>query len=112
MNNGIVIKYNANQKYTTDGMSAALFKEICNRAKVSVQSYINRSDVLGGSTLGNISGSHVSVSTVDIGLSQLAMHSSYETSGAKDIVDLVLVSKTFYSLCVIKESSGDYRIIE
>ena len=84
MNKGIVIKYNANQKYTTDAVSAAIFKEICKKAEVPVQSYVNRSDIPGGSTLGNISNSHISLNTVDIGLAQLAMHSPYETAGIKD----------------------------
>ena len=79
MNQGIVIKYNANQKYTTDGISAAVFKEICEKSDVPIQTYVNRSDIAGGSTLGNISNSHVSINTVDIGLAQLAMHSPYET---------------------------------
>ena len=78
MNGGVVIKYSANQKYTTDAVSAGLFKVICARADVPLQVFINRSDVLGGSTLGNISGSYVAPNTVDIGLAQLAMHSPYE----------------------------------
>ena len=81
MNKGIVIKYNANQKYTTDAVSAAIFKEICTRAGVPTQEFANRSDIPGGSTLGNIANCHVSMNTVDIGLAQLAMHSPYETAG-------------------------------
>ena len=75
MNKGIVIKFNANQKYTTDGVSAAVFHQICKDAQVPVQHFANRSDLPGGSTLGNISGAHVSINTLDIGLAQLAMHS-------------------------------------
>ena len=74
MNKGIVIKYNANQKYTTDAVSAAVFKEVCAAVNVPVQTFTNRSDMAGGSTLGNISNAHVSLNTVDIGLAQLAMH--------------------------------------
>ena len=85
LNEGIVIKYNANQKYCTDGVSAAIFKDICDRAKVPYQTFVNRSDMAGGSTLGNISNTQVPVKTVDIGLAQLAMHSVYETTGAKDL---------------------------
>lgn len=77
MNGGVVIKHNANQKYTTDGVSSAIFSDICARADVPVQHFANRSDQPGGSTLGNISGSHVSISMVDIGLAQLAMHSAW-----------------------------------
>lgn len=88
LNGGIVIKYNANQKYCTDGVSAAIFKDICDRAEVPYQTFVNRSDMAGGSTLGNISNTQVPVKTVDIGLAQLAMHSVYETTGAKDTESL------------------------
>ena len=81
---GIVIKYNANQRYTTDAVSGAVFQAICQEAGVPVQRYSNRADLPGGSTLGNISTAHLSVPTVDIGLPQLAMHSVCETAGAAD----------------------------
>lgn len=84
MNGGIVIKESANQKYTTDAFSRAVFKMICEKANVPVQRFANRSDMVGGSTLGNLSNTQVSVHAVDIGLAQLAMHSSYEMAGAKD----------------------------
>ena len=96
MNEGIVIKYNANQKYTTDSVSAAACKMICDAAKVPYQTFTNRSDVAGGSTLGNISGTQVAVNTVDIGMAQLAMHSPYETCGALDIKYLESFSDEFY----------------
>ena len=89
MNGGIVIKHNANLKYTTDALSSARFALICEKAGVPVQHFANRSDMAGGSTLGNISTSHVSVESVDIGLAQLAMHSLYETAGTKDLAMLV-----------------------
>ena len=62
---------------------------ICDKRNVPYQTYANRSDIAGGSTLGNISNSHVSVNTVDIGLAQLAMHSAYETAGAKDTTYMI-----------------------
>lgn len=96
MNKGIVIKYNANQKYTTDAVSAAFFKLICEKAQVPFQTFTNRSDIAGGSTLGNISTAQVSVNTVDIGLAQLAMHSPYESAGSQDPEYLVKASKVFY----------------
>ncbi len=96
MNGGIVIKYNANQKYTTDAVSAAVMKSVCDAADVPYQTFVNNSNVAGGSTLGNISTSQVPVVTVDIGLAQLAMHSPYETAGAKDAEYLAKVSKQFY----------------
>ena len=97
MNRGIVIKYNANQKYTTDAVSAANFKLLCKEAGVPFQTFTNRSDMPGGSTLGNISTTQVSVNTVDIGLAQLAMHSPYESAGSRDPEYLSKVAKVFYS---------------
>ena len=96
LNGGIVIKYHGSQKYTTDGISAAKMKDYCERAKVPYQTYANRSDIAGGSTLGNISTAHVSVSSVDIGLPQLAMHSAVETAGMKDTEYAVRALKEFW----------------
>lgn len=96
LNKGIVIKYNANQKYCTDAVSAARFKDICTRAEVPFQSFVNRSDMAGGSTLGNISNTQVPVNTVDIGLPQLAMHSPYETAGVKDTYSLIKAAELFF----------------
>ena len=110
MNKGIVIKYNANQKYTTDAVSAAIFKEICKKAEVPVQSYVNRSDIPGGSTLGNISNSHISLNTVDIGLAQLAMHSPYETAGIKDTELMIKAVKKFYETAIITGENGEFSL--
>ena len=95
-NGGIVIKYSANQKYTTDAVSGAVMKEICRKAGVPVQIFYNRSDLPGGSTLGNISTTQLSLNTVDIGLAQLAMHSAYETMGARDLDSLVRVMTAYF----------------
>jgi len=110
MNGGIVIKYSANQKYTTDAVSGAIFRAICKKAGVPVQTFANRSDMLGGSTLGNISQSQVALNTVDIGLAQLAMHSPYETGGALDTAYLVEAAKTLFGASVEAEGSGSYTI--
>ena len=91
LNGGIVIKYHGSQKYTTDGISAARMKDYCERAKVPYQTYANRSDIAGGSTLGN-----VSVSSVEIGLPQLAMHSAVDTAGMKDTEYAVRALKEFW----------------
>lgn len=96
INGGPVIKFNAAQKYATDGISASVFKALCDSVKVPYQTFTNRSDMAGGSTLGNISGSQVSVSTVDIGLPQWAMHSPYETAGSLDAEMFVKVVEAFY----------------
>ncbi len=97
VNGGVVLKFNANQRYCTDGVSAAIFRKVCGKAGVPVQSYCNRADIPGGSTLGNISLSHVSVPTADIGLPQLAMHSCYETAGVQDALWLEEAMEGFYS---------------
>ncbi|MCM1263318.1 MAG: M18 family aminopeptidase [Butyrivibrio sp.] len=96
LNGGIVIKYHGSQRYATDAYSAAIMKDICLRADVPYQSYANRSDIAGGSTLGNIAMAQVSVNTVDIGLPQLAMHSAFETAGAKDLGYMIEAFRTFY----------------
>ena len=96
MGGGVVLKFNASQRYTTDGLSAAIFRKVCAKANVSVQTYCNRADIPGGSTLGNISLSHVSVPSADIGLAQLAMHSSYETAAVADAISLEEAMTAFY----------------
>ena len=110
INDGIVIKYNANQKYTTDAVSASIFKSICDSVNVPYQTFTNRSDILGGSTLGNISNAHVSLNTIDIGLAQLAMHSTYETAGAKDVTYLIEALKAFYNTSIEQVEDGQYII--
>ncbi len=111
LNGGVVIKYNAAQKYTTEGLSAAIFEEICRRADVPVQCYANRSDMPGGSTLGSISNTLVPLMTVDIGMAQLAMHSAYETAGSRDTEHLVAAMKAFYSCRLTASGDGVYRLL-
>ena len=108
LNKGIVIKYSANQKYTTDAVSGAIFKEICSRGKVPYQTFLNRSDMIGGSTLGNISNSQVALNTVDIGLPHLAMHSPYETAGARDTEYLVDAAKILFATSLVSRGDGNY----
>lgn len=97
MNEGIVIKYSARQSYTTDGVSAAFVKRVCEENGIPYQTFVNHSDEPGGSTLGNLSNSHVSINTADIGLAQLAMHSAYETAGVEDIESLKKFAKEFFN---------------
>lgn len=97
MNEGIVVKSNANQKYTSDGVSIAIFKALCENCDVPVQFYSNRSDIAGGSTLGNLQSQSVPLKGVDIGLAQLAMHSSYETAGIKDTCYMMKVMEEFFN---------------
>ena len=97
INEGIVIKYNADQKYCTDAYSAAFFRDLCQDAGVPLQIFTNRSDMRGGSTLGNISSTQVALNTVDIGLPQLAMHSAYETAGIRDTAYLIRAAAAFFA---------------
>ena len=106
LNGGIVIKYNANQRYTTDAVSGAVFQAVCQAAGVPTQRYSNRADLPGGSTLGNISTAHLSVPTVDIGLPQLAMHSVCETAGAADTDYLVKAIASYYACSFHQEADG------
>ncbi len=96
LNGGIVLKFSASQKYCTDGISAAIFRDLCREAGVPVQTFVNRSDMPGGSTLGNISNTQVALNTADIGLPQLAMHSPYETAGVEDTEYLIRAAEKFY----------------
>lgn len=106
INHGVVIKHNANQKYTTDAMTDAVFKGICVKASVPIQDFSNRADEPGGSTLGNISAAHVSINMVDIGLPQLAMHSPFETAGAADTFYMVRALEEFYNTYIAKTDDG------
>ncbi|MBR5767920.1 MAG: M18 family aminopeptidase [Clostridia bacterium] len=110
LNEGIVIKFNSNQRYCTDSVSAGVFREICSRAGVPTQVFANRSDIPGGSTLGNIAVTKTPVSAVDVGLPQLAMHSSFETAGAKDTEYLIKAMQIFFSSSITSESDGTVSI--
>lgn len=96
LNKGIAIKESANQKYTTDAFSRAVLKKILDKNNIPYQTFANRSDIIGGSTLGNLSNTAVSMNAVDIGLPQLAMHSAYETAGAKDVEYAIEALRAFF----------------
>lgn len=96
MNEGVVVKSHAGQKYTSDGMSIAIVRELAAQDNIPLQYFANRSDKVGGSTLGNISMAHVSMNCVDIGVPQLSMHSCYETAGTKDTYYMVELMKALY----------------
>ena len=106
VNGGVVLKFNANLRYTTDGFSAAVVRQAAQKANVPVQTYYNRADLPGGSTLGCISLSQVSVPSADIGLAQLAMHSCYETAGVQDAIHLEQLLESYYSLALTVDAEG------
>lgn len=110
LNEGVVIKSHAGQKYTSDALSIAVFKGLCESAKVPVQFFANRSDALGGSTLGNIAMAQVSMNSVDIGLPQLAMHSSYETAGVKDTYYMIKVMEEFFNSHIEETRAHELKV--
>lgn len=110
MNEGVVVKSHAGQKYTSDAVSVSIFRLLCEKAGVPIQFFANRSDEAGGSTLGNIAMSQVSMNTVDIGLAQLAMHSAYETAGVKDLAYMIRAVEMFYKTHIVCDADGNYRM--
>lgn len=110
MGGGVVIKANASQSYATDGISCAIFSEICKKAGVPTQPFANRSDSPGGSTLGSIADTLLPMNTVDIGMAQLAMHSSYETAACADNEHIVNASRAFFETAITLDADGNYHI--
>ena len=106
MGEGVVLKFNSNQRYCTDGLCAALFRKVCQKAGAKVQTYYNRPDIPGGSTLGCVSIAHVSVPTADIGLPQLAMHSCYETASVADTISLMEIMRAYYGSTLVMDENG------
>ena len=111
LNGGVVVKFNAAQKYTSDGVSQAVFEEICRRTDVPVQRFANRSDIPGGSTLGNIANTHASMITVDIGLAQLSMHAANESAGAYDLAHMIRAMRAFHETEVVILGDGRIRLM-
>ncbi len=110
VNGGVVLKFNANLRYATDGVAAAVLRQACKKAEVPVQTYYNRADLPGGSTLGSISIGNVSVPTADIGLAQLAMHSAFETAGVKDCDYLTRAIRAYYSSTLVANPDGSLQL--
>lgn len=110
MGGGVVIKANASQSYATDGVSCAIFSQICKREGVPTQFFANRSDAPGGSTLGSIADTLLPMNTVDIGMAQLAMHSSYETAACADTAHIVNASRAFFETAIGLDADGNYTI--
>ena len=108
---GIAVKYNSSQLYSTDGISAAIFALICKNCGLTTQTYYTRADMRGGSTLGSIANTKVSVPTVDIGLPQLAMHSANETASAEDVDSLCIAMRELYSSHIVRQSDG-FKVVK
>ena len=97
LNAGPVIKINANQRYASNSQSIALFKSVCNKCKIPYQSFVMRSDMACGSTIGPITAAEIGIKTVDIGIASFGMHSIRELAGAKDAENLAKAVTTFYN---------------
>ena len=95
---GLCIKEASSQSYATDCEAIAIVEQICRRAEISYQKFVNRSDMPGGGTLGSIASSILPIRTVDIGVPLLAMHSAVETMGRKDVESLTKLVKEYFSL--------------
>ena len=106
LGSGVAIKYNANQRYTTDGVSGAVFATLASRIGEKTQRYSNRADMPGGSTLGAIASTKVSIRTVDVGVPQLAMHSATETCHSADVDSLARILSEFYSVNITVDSKN------
>ena len=107
LNGGLVVKEAANQLYCTDAFSRAVFQSVCADAGVPLQFFANRSDMRGGSTLGNLSNIQVSMHAVDVGLPQLAMHSCFETAGVRDVSLGIAALRAFFDAnLAIEEAAG------
>jgi aspartyl aminopeptidase len=96
LNRGPVIKINANQRYATNSETAALFRQLCQQVEAPVQSYVVRSDMACGSTIGPIVATEIGVKTVDVGVPQWAMHSIREVAGTADCWFLWRVLTRFF----------------
>ena len=107
---GVLIKFAGSQSYTTDSVSYALFRSILDDENIPYQLFFNRSDLPGGSTLGNLSTSHVAINSVDIGVAQLAMHSPYETGSIKDTFQLTAAMTAFYQYSILADGNGCYVV--
>lgn len=97
LNKGPVIKVNANQRYATTSETSSFFKLLCQQAEVPVQSFVTRSDLGCGSTIGPITASQLGIQTIDIGVPTFAMHSIRELAGSKDLSYLITALQAFYS---------------
>ncbi|MDD2999547.1 MAG: M18 family aminopeptidase [Candidatus Riflebacteria bacterium] len=96
VNGGLAIKLSANKSYTSDATSTAVFMQVCDKAGVKTQRFVNRSDMRGGSTIGPISSTHVSIASVDVGIPMLAMHSIRELCGIDDNLAMCMALTELY----------------
>ena len=97
LNGGPVIKVNSNQRYATNGVTASLFRQLCAEVDVPVQSFVTRTDLGCGSTIGPVTAAKLGIPTLDVGIPQLAMHSCRELTGTLDPERLSRVLTQFFN---------------
>ena len=97
LNGGPVIKVNVKQRYATNSLSASMFRQLCADVDVPVQTFVSRSDMGCGSTIGPVTSSRLGVPTLDVGIPQLAMHSCRELTGFEDPERLTQVLQGFFN---------------
>ena len=107
---GVALKWSASHSYATDARSAAIFTSVCEKAGVPLQTYQNRADIRGGSTLGSIADTHLGIPAVDIGIPQLAMHAAVETCARADVTAMVNAIRACLEAKITKTETG-YTII-
>tara|TARA_R110002111_G_scaffold13929_2_gene38580 strand:- start:218 stop:1525 length:1308 start_codon:yes stop_codon:yes gene_type:complete len=100
LNQGPVIKTNANQRYATNSETSAIFRQLCKQVDVPVQDFVVRSDMGCGSTIGPITSGTLGVRTLDVGLPSYAMHSIREMAGSQDAYQLCRVMTQFYNYSI------------
>ncbi|WP_406670633.1 M18 family aminopeptidase [Methanolobus sp. ZRKC4] len=98
MNKGMTIKISGNRSYASEVETIAAFQQLCDKAGVKYQKFVNHSDQPGGTTLGPLLSKYIPVHVVDAGLPMLAMHSTRELMGKKDFLDSIEIFKTFFQL--------------
>ena len=98
LNNGPVIKWNANQRYATDAVTGGFFRALCRRTGEEAQDFVMRNDMACGSTIGPLTAAEIGVRTVDVGIPSLAMHSIRETTGSNDYTALQEILQLFFAL--------------
>ncbi len=103
LNQGPVIKVNANQRYATNSLTSAIFKQLCDDSGVKYQTFVTRTDMGCGSTIGPITASEVGIETIDIGVPTFGMHSIRELAGSEDAFELTKVLKRFFEKASLTE---------
>lgn len=98
LNGGPVIKTNVKQRYATNSLTSALFRKLCSDADIPLQTFVSRSDLGCGSTIGPVTAARLGVPTLDVGIAQLAMHSCRETAGVEDPIRLAKALEYFFNL--------------